>query len=86
MQALRKEVAVFTGQFGGQVNVMVLFRELDFAVVGAEEALVGQDRDGRPQCPVVLLLGVLLDEHQVADSDVLCLCLWKGRIMPLGLL
>ena len=61
---------MFTRQFGGQVDVAVLFRELDFAVGRAEEALVGQDGDGGPQCPVLLLFGVLFDKHQVADSDV----------------
>ena len=61
---------MFTRQFGGQVDVAVLFGELDFVVGRAEEALVGHDGYGVPQCPVILLLGVQFDKHQVADSDV----------------
>lgn len=69
-QAARQSV-VFTRQLGGQVDVAVLFRELDFALAGAEEAPVGEYGDSFPQHSVVLLLRMLLDKHQVADNDVL---------------
>ncbi len=42
---------------------------------GAEEALVSQHRDVCDEAPVILILRVQLDEHQVADHDVLGLFL-----------
>lgn len=70
-----RQSTVFTGQLGGQVDVAILFGELHFALAGAVETLVGEYRNSLPQHPVVFLLRMLLDKHQVTDGDVLLLSL-----------
>lgn len=66
---------MFTGQHTGKVDVAVFFGEVDFVLGGAEEALVSQHREVCDEAPVILILRVQFDEHQVADDDVLRLFL-----------
>lgn len=65
----------FTGEHTGKVDVVVLLGEVYFVLSGTEEALVSQHRDVCDEAPVILILRVQFDEHQVADDDVLRLFL-----------